>query len=681
MRPFFFPSMPMPVDRTQRIIVAIALFAALLALGWWTYLPGLHGYFNFDDFANLNALGAEGRIHNWPSFFRYLTSGHADPTGRPITTLSFLINGNDWPASAYGFKRTNLLLHLLNGALLFWLLLKLGRLRCDEFRAAMAALVGTALWLLHPLLVSTTLYVVQREAMLPATFMLTAMLVWLAGRQRFASNPLTGGTLMFGALWIGTLLATLSKANGALLPLLVLVLEVTLLRGHRPEGGAGRRFATARGWIIGIPLAVLVLGLAASVPGAIRGALAVCPWTFGERLLTEPRMLVDYLWLLWAPRSISTGLFNDQIHASISLFHPWTTLPSIAAVLGLIGLGLYLRKRHAPWSMAILFFFAGHLLESSFIPLELYFEHRNYLPAMFMFWPLALWLTKDGAYYAGRCVLMAVLVVAVTLLAHSRAALWGDSFRQALIWARINPDSPRAQTNAAIFELTQGQLDPGIARLEASVRKFPDQVQVTTMLATAPCRHGRLPSSTQEAVLRSLRTDPRGMRLVFDWFEKSVAQAKMGSCAGFDLAFLRKSVDATAQNPKVRQFAGNRQDVQYMRALLDLASGNGQLAYQAFNSGLTQLPKPQTALKQAALLGTYGFPELGLEHLDYYASIARNPPFKLDMPAIHKWLLARQHYWAKEFSALRWALRTDATNRGKLEGNRPSPAVRPPTAR
>lgn len=656
--------MPMIADRSQSAIAA-ALFFALLMLGWWLYAPGMHGYFNFDDFANLNALTAEGRVHDWPSFLRYLTSGHADPTGRPITTLSFLINGSDWPDTAYGFKRTNVLLHLLNGALLCWLLLQLGRLRCAERHATLAAIVGTALWLLHPLLVSTTLYVVQREAMLPATFTLMTLLCWLGARRQFAEHHLRATVLMVSTLWIGTALATLSKANGALLPLFVLIVEATLLCGHRPAGNAGKRFAIARGWIIGIPLGALILRLAIAIPGAIRGAIAVRPWTAGERLLTEPRMLVDYLGLLWAPRSISTGLFNDQIHASTSLWSPWTTLPSIVLVLAVIGLGLCLRKRHPQWSLAILFFFAGHVLESSFIPLELYFEHRNYLPAMFMFWPLALWLTRDGAYQVGRWLLTAGLIAAVALLAHSRAALWGDSFRQALVWARINPDSPRAQTNAAIFELSQHQLDRTIARLQAAARKFPDQVQVTTMLATTQCRHGQLPAATRDAVLTSLRTDPRGMRLTFDWFEKSVAQVRGHACQGFDLDFLHAAVDATAQNPKVRQFPGNRQDVQYMRALLDLANGDGERAYQAFDRGLAQLPKPQTALKQAALLGTYGFPQLGLEHLDYYAAIRRPPKLAANMPAIHRWLLAHQGYWVREFAALRWALQTDAAQRAK----------------
>src|SRR5258705_13200466 len=88
---------------------------ALLMLAGGVYLPGLGGGFLFDDFVNLDALGSHGRIDTWPRFWIYLTSGTADPLGRPLALLSFLLDARDWPASAAPFLRTNVLLHLLNG--------------------------------------------------------------------------------------------------------------------------------------------------------------------------------------------------------------------------------------------------------------------------------------------------------------------------------------------------------------------------------------------------------------------------------------------------------------------------------------------------------------------------------------------------------------------------------------
>jgi hypothetical protein len=128
----------------RRALLHLCAIAALLALGTWAYRPGLSGDFLFDDFGTLPALGAYGPVVNPTALSRYLTSGGGDPTGRPLALASFLIDANDWPADPHPFKYTNMLLHLLNGMLLGWVLLRLGRaLRLQEGLACNAALLGS----------------------------------------------------------------------------------------------------------------------------------------------------------------------------------------------------------------------------------------------------------------------------------------------------------------------------------------------------------------------------------------------------------------------------------------------------------------------------------------------------------------------------------------------------------
>src|SRR5688500_16502326 len=103
-------------NRLQDLGAPLA-FAGVLLLAFLAWRPGLSGGFLFDDFVNLPALGAMGPVDNAATFWRYLTSGSADPTGRPIALLSFLVDANDWPADPAPFLRTNLLLHMGNGAL------------------------------------------------------------------------------------------------------------------------------------------------------------------------------------------------------------------------------------------------------------------------------------------------------------------------------------------------------------------------------------------------------------------------------------------------------------------------------------------------------------------------------------------------------------------------------------
>src|SRR5690349_7581677 len=310
------------------------------------YLPGLHGGFLFDDFANLPALGDTGPITRWDTFWRYLTSGSADPMGRPLALLSFLLDARDWPADPYSFKRTNLVIHLLNGVLLFLLLRQLGRTLTagpeqDRARLDIAAVLGASFWMAHPLFVSTTLYIVQREAMLPATFSLLGLLAWLRGRE-----SMVGGAPWSGRIWIAAGLAIctgaalMSKANGILLPALALTLEFALLRPcERAAHGATPPRSYARtmllfGWVPTLLVAAYLLY--AGWHGIAAGISDARPWTLGQRLMTEPRVLVTYLHMLWLPTPFTAGLFNDQVNASTSLLHPWTTVPSLAIVGALI---------------------------------------------------------------------------------------------------------------------------------------------------------------------------------------------------------------------------------------------------------------------------------------------------------------------------------------------------------
>ena len=109
------------------VAAGLTALAAILLFTWWAYRPGLTGDFLFDDFGNLPVLGATGPVTHWVTFWRYITSGAADPTGRPLPLLTFLIDAHNWPANPYRFKVTNVILHLINGALLAWVLWWLGK--------------------------------------------------------------------------------------------------------------------------------------------------------------------------------------------------------------------------------------------------------------------------------------------------------------------------------------------------------------------------------------------------------------------------------------------------------------------------------------------------------------------------------------------------------------------------
>lgn len=637
----------------------------LAVLAWLAYAPGLHGAFLFDDFGNLPAIGASGAVDTWPTFWRYITSGIADPTGRPLTLLTFLIDAHNWPADPYPFKRTNLILHLINGVLLYALLAKLGRiLGVEARRCRIAALLGAALWLLHPLLVSTTLYIVQREAMLPATCVLAGLLIWLHGRHQLAAGHITSG-LFWSVLGLGgfTLLGVLAKANGALLPFYALLIEIIIVAPRQRLAGAPARRAH-RG-VLSVLVLLPVLAITAyllwiGIHGIITGGPVLRPWTYAQRLLTEPRVVMDYLQLLWVPRPFSSGLFNDQYLASTSLLHPFTTLPALLAVLALIGVAWRLRRRHPALALAILFYFAGQLLESTSIPLELYFEHRNYVPALLMFWPLGLWLADTRTLKTPKYVLMAVLPLGLAWMTHARAEVWGNVQQQALIWAQINPESARAQANAAQIEMQTGHPLQAIARLQVILARQPEQSQLVFNLIGARCMTGGLHPGDLAAARTAMRGTGNAGSLFTHWFDRMLPVVMAGGCPGLTAPDLLSLIDAGLRNPKLSA-AGPQQDLTYLRGRIALARHRPDAALTDFQRALDLQVRPGMALEAAATLGAAGYPGQGLLMLDHYEQVKKNSmPAAIGMPLLHQWVLARENYWPHELLHLRNQLTLDA---------------------
>ncbi len=699
--------MPNRLTSKQHLILPWLALAILLALTWAAYLPGLNGGYLFDDYVNLPALGATGPVDTMAAFWRYVTSGIADPTGRPLALMSFLLDARDWPTDPAPFLRTNLLLHLLNTTLLFSLLRSLGNrldgtppnvvlgeakdlptngrseqagikpfiaLRTTVSRTDAAALLGAGLWALHPLFVSTTLYIVQREAMLPATFVLLGLLAWLHGRTLLPTAPRAGMAWMFLGIGLGTLLAMLSKANGVLLPVLAWVLDATVLRQPAQDLATARSMRWLRILLLVLPSLCLLAYMLGQLPH-LDDMPDARPWTIGQRLLTEPRVLVDYLHLLVVPRVLSTGLYNDAYTYSTGLMQPATTFPAIVVVLGLVVVAFVLRKRMPALSAALLFYFVGHLLESSVIPLELYFEHRNYLPAMLLGWPLARAVSRWKVPVWTRLAIAASLLSILAAITWQRASLWASQGDMARLWAVQSPASSRAQATAASFELQAHRPDRAVGRLAAPWKKNPQDLQLALNYVDAACdMHGLRPEEV-DAVANTIRTATTGGQLLYQWLGSALQTAKAGSCTGMDLATISYWISAARANRHMSGVPGRQQDVHSLAGRLALVKGDAHAALLEFNLGLDASPTPQAAAAQAAFLASNGSYVEGLAHLDHYAAIhsRREPVTGWSMPRIHAWILDSQGFWQHELSTLRRKIRADIAAKNHGESQEPTP--------
>jgi len=432
--------------RRNAAVFALAIMAMLLVT-WQVYRPGLAGSFLLDDLGNLQQLGESGGINDLQTAANFVFGNRSGPLGRPAAMASFLMDSQNWPAPVQRFKYTNLLLHLLNGLLTVWFsILVFRHLKVEEKRAQLLALGVAGLWLLHPLNVSTTLYVVQRMTELMTVFALAGLICYVKGRSLAEGQHFKGLLLMSLGLFPFGLLAVLSKENGALLLVAILALEFTLFAGTARSLWQRLWLAAAVLLPLGVVAVYIVLNFADLTAGFQYREFSV-----GERLLTESRVLIDYLVNIFLPGIGSFTLHHDDVDISRNLLEPLSTLPALASLAGLLVTGVVLRRRQPVLGFAIFWFFGWHLLESTFLPLELYFEHRNYIA---MIGPLL-----AAVYYINRLLeyrhsaiaflavpgTLALTSLSLAFLTYQLSSLWGNPVALQAHWAARHPDSYRAQ--------------------------------------------------------------------------------------------------------------------------------------------------------------------------------------------------------------------------------------------
>lgn len=424
--------------------------ALLTIAGVLVYARGVTGdFFLFDDFQNIVLSPPMQMLGKGPpDWIGVMFLNATGPTRRPLSMLSFGLNILAFGMSPPAFKVVNLLLHLANGALLYALLRRIvGRLlpQGTNVSADALALVVAGVWLLHPLHVSSVLYITQRMNVLATTFMLAGLLCYVEGRLLSLRGDRSG--IWTGIVGMGLLglLAVFSKETGAMIIVYAFLIEGFCFRFEAPPRQRWPLLALYAG---GLALPLMLY--------AVRLVLhpELLSWTrhgftVGTRLLSEARVVCDYLIWTFVPLPSSMTIFHDDIAASTGLFAPPTTALSIAFLLGLALAAWHWRRRAPAFAFGVAWFFAGHALESTVLPMELVFEHRHYLP---MVGPLLAAACFAASFRARAPRALTVGAMAALALVGAATAVrandWRDALTMAEADARNHPQSSRCQYEA-----------------------------------------------------------------------------------------------------------------------------------------------------------------------------------------------------------------------------------------
>ena len=589
----------------------LALAAALILAGIG-YSASLGSNFQLDDQTNLGSLES---VSDRTSTIDFVLGGTAGPLGRPLSLLTFALQADQWSQGPDAFLRVNIAIHLLNALLLAFFVRQLFIIRGDGQRPA--ALIGCAaasIWVTLPLIATATMLVVQRMTTLSAFFMLAGLVTYVAARALVVRAPRKGLLLMAISLTAASILAVLAKESGVLLPLFVLVMESTLLR--RPESVSR---TTWRNWTIvflWLP-ALIVFAYLVSRYNYPDYMIQYRGFDAAERLLTQAQLLWVYLSKALLGLSGRLGIYQGDIEVVRSLWSPATLLAVTSWFVLAFG-AVFWRRRFPLFALGVLWYLVGHLLESTVVPLELYFEHRNYLPIAGPIIALTalLILHSDQVRTVALRVIPLIVLVNAALL-YSFASLQGDPRLAAGYWVIKYPDSIRAVTNLMTYRMSEESADVTIDAIRDFTRRHPEYATLRIQELNLMCM--TRPEDLQSTRVEEVRAQLADSSLFFvapQMLRELFSTASAGQCPAVSPGTVMQMAEDLRDNP---QYAGHPR-YNMMHQML-LASMQQQLGFEAaaighLRAAYKSLPSEDVVLMMTVTLAPSGDTAGAREFLD-----------------------------------------------------------------
>jgi Tfp pilus assembly protein PilF len=464
------------------------------------YANTLNTPFVFDDVPNIQEnsfiritdLGIKGLYE----------AGFKSPcSNRPLANITFALNYYFGRYDVVGYHAANILIHLINGVLVYVLAGLLYRrvtpqgpeprstttVRGGPWMALFAALIFVA----HPIQTQSVTYIVQRMNSLAAMFYLMAFILYAKGRE--AENGKERWLLFLGGL-LSWLLALGSKEIAVTLPVTLFLYECFFLQDLRSDW-------LKRNWRHFIEIAVIVgvlamIYLKGEPLEKILATYRYRDFTLGERVLTQFRVVVFYMSLVLFPLPSRLNLLH-LFGKSQSMFNPITTFLSMLIIVSMICFSIKTARKERLTSFCILWFFIHLVLESSIIGLEMIFEHRLYLPlfgfGLMLPYLLSRMLSKRIPL---AHVALAAIVLCLAVGTTKRNAVWKDTVT---LWSDVlkkNPKSHRAHNDLAIALKKRGSLDQAVFHYKEALKLNPGDAKAHNNLGNALREQGRF----QEAI-------------------------------------------------------------------------------------------------------------------------------------------------------------------------------------
>jgi len=475
------------------------LFLVLLVVaGIVVYANTLQAPFTFDDYG---AIVENHSIRMTELSGRDMINGAVGwSKNRPVSMLSFALNYYVGEYNVIGYHLVNTIIHIINAILLFFFLkttLLISQNRkfiggnLDSLTAAAISFFAAFIWLVHPLQTNSVTYIVQRMNSMGTMFYILALLLYVAGRleQRKAhygpdSSAPNGGTkgvfnycyFLFSGCALASVLAFGSKESTLALPFFIFLYEWYFFQNLSGNWLKNQLKYIIAVIVLLIIVAAIYLGIEPVAKIKDLRDFSEGQFTLDQRLLTQARVLIYYLSLIFYPNPSRLNLDYD-FPLSISLIDPFTTLFSVFAITGLIIVGVYLGKRQPLISFCILWFFGNLVIESSVIPLAIIFEHRLYLPSMLVSLLLVVLFHR---YIKPRWLSVGIPCSLILLLSYwtfERNSIWQDEIS---LWSdtiKKSPNKARPYSNLGSALTERKRYDEALPNFLKALQLSPDFIE------------------------------------------------------------------------------------------------------------------------------------------------------------------------------------------------------------
>ena len=475
-----------PVDCSPKY--ETLLFSLLAVVVILIYADTLTTPFIFDDIANIRD-NPHIRVTSL-SLKNLIRAAFQSPeSSRPVANISFALNYYFNGFNLVGFHLVNIIIHLAGGFFLYLFskaTLKTPGLRCRSGKYGWIPFFTAFIWMVHPLQTQSVAYLVQRMNSLAAMFYILSMLLYVTFRL---DTDTRGKWLPFAGCVFAGILAVGTKQISATLPVLIILYEWYFFQELSLKWV--RRHFLILSVILLFLIIISLIYLDFDPAVRILSAYKHREFTLIQRVLTQFRVVIFYLGLMLWPRPSRLNLDHDFV-LSYTLTDPVTTLISMLTITALIALAILTAKREPLLSYGIFWFFGNLAIESSVIGLELVFEHRNYLPSMFLILAMVSLVFRYVKPTWIGIVSLCVVGTLFTMWTFERNRVWMDELSLYRDCVEKSPAKARPHNNFGAILLRRGRLPEAIDEFQTALRIKPDYADAHYNLGNAMVKQGSL---------------------------------------------------------------------------------------------------------------------------------------------------------------------------------------------